>query len=54
MSALSEVYYYNYKRIILINNPFGSVAKNPKIEAKFQFHIKEHKKTEYFSDNIQI
>jgi len=22
----------------------GSVAKNPKIEAKFQFHIKEYKK----------
>jgi hypothetical protein len=32
----------------------GSVAKNPKIEAKFQFHIKEYKKAEYFLDNIQI
>jgi hypothetical protein len=33
---------------------YGSVAKNPKIEAKFQFHIKEYKKAEYFLDNIQI
>jgi hypothetical protein len=32
----------------------GSVAKNPKIEAKIWFHIKEYKKAEYFSDNIQI
>ena len=36
------------------NTTKGSVAKNPKIEAKFQFHIKEYKKAEYFPDNIQI
>ena len=28
-------------------NIFGSVAKNHDIEAKIQFHKKEHKKTEY-------
>jgi len=27
---------------------YGSVAKNPKIEAKFQFHIKEYKKQNIF------
>ena len=32
----------------------GCGAKNPNIEANFQFHIKEYKKAEYFSDNIQI
>ena len=32
----------------------GSGAKNPNIKAKFQFHIKEYKKAEYFSGNIQI
>ena len=37
-----------------MNKGSGSVAKNPKIEAKFQFHIKEYKKAEYLSDNIQI
>jgi hypothetical protein len=32
----------------------GSVAKNPNIEAKLYFHSKDHKKADYFSENMQI
>ena len=42
--------YFQTVQYLFIN--FGSVAKNPKIEAKIWFHIKEYKKAEYFSNNI--
>ena len=32
----------------------GCGAKNPNIEANFQFHIKEYKKADDFSENMQI
>jgi hypothetical protein len=46
--------YQSHKKRVKINSFLGSVAKNHNIEAKLYFHSKDHKKAEYFSDNMQI